>query len=352
MSWLHEPDRPPTRQDDVQLKHARARELLNDLQLDVLFLEDRENFAWYTSGGRNTLGSLGSTCAAVVVTRDEAVLLVDTAQSDWLQEEQLIGLDLDVRSVPWDSNLFDAASFITAGRRVGSDRGVRGTRNVARELARLRLDLTQLERERYRRLGRALTQSIEATARKVAPGDTETDVAAALAQRLFKRHLLPVEIYVVGEKRSAQYRRPPFGKAPIERHCWIGATAEAFGLCASAGRTVTFGRSDPAFGTDFEHATMAMAVGVYYAQPGVSSAAILERVERCYQRRGRAGEFALADVGQVIGYTICEQALRSASRYRLGDQVAMVWRPTIGQGRTCDTVIIDEGGFELVTSSR
>lgn len=342
----------PTRIDDVRLKHARVCEFLEDARLDALLLESRENFAWYTSGGDNTLGTVGATCAALFVTRDSVIAVVPDPHVQRIQIEQLAGLDIEVRPVPWQEPPSAVLEDLRRGLRTGSDRGSLGTSNESLALARLRIDLTPLERERYREVGRAVAHAVEATARHLEQGQSEAEVAGQLSHRLIKHDLMPIELYVAADDRLARYGRPVYGTANVDQRCWIAATAMRYGMCVTCSRTVCFGTPEADFIRDFEQASMAAAAAIYYSRPGSTVPQVLERVERTFRKRGRPEEYSRADPGSVTGYTPCEMPLHATSQYRLGDPIALVWRPVMGSAASCDTIVVDHLGYDIVSGPR
>ncbi|HEY1068102.1 MAG TPA: hypothetical protein VGE52_18405, partial [Pirellulales bacterium] len=71
-----------------------------------------------------------------------------------------------------------------------------------------------------------------------------------------------------------------------------------------------------------------------------------------YRRRGREGDFFLADPGAVLGYTPCDMPVRPGVPYRFGDPNAVVWRPTVGSAQSADTILVDSLGYEIITNVR
>lgn len=342
----------PTRAQDVELKQARIGEFLEDEGYDAVLLESREAFAWYTSGGRNTLGTGSDPCGALFVTQQRAVLISQHPHVDRMVEEELDGLPLDVEPVAWDASVEDVYQKLRRGLRVASDRGTAGTKNEASLLARLRVHLTPLERHRYRELGRAVSHAIEATCRNFESGESEAEIAGQLSHRLYKHEVVPMQIFIAGDDRIAAHSRPVYGNRPVSRRGLIAATGEKYGLCATSGRMVSFEQPEPNFLKDYEQAALACAAGVFFSQPGVSCADLVEKMRRRYQKMGLADSFPKTPPGHVTGYRPCEIPLQPDSRLELGDSMALVWWPAVGTAASCDTIVIDSEGFEIVTGLR
>lgn len=340
---------PATRKDDVVVKHSRVVEFLEDEQYDAVLLMQTPGFAWYTGGADNSLGIGQGTCAALFVTADEAVLVAQEPHTLRITKEQLGTLEFEIHSIPWDEPLELACQQMCQDRRVASDWSLPGATLEAAKLARLRVDLTPLETLRYRDIGRAVAHAVEATARSVERGASEAEVAGELAHRLLKRQLQPVEIYVAADDRTERFGRPTPSNLPIQRRCWISAVARHGGLCAGTSRTVCFGEVEKSFIKDYKLGSMVCGACIYYAQPGRSAKQVLDKVVHCYEQMARTEEFYRAEPGCVTGYRPCELPLRSDSTYELGDPIALLWRPMVGAAPSCDTVLVDSTGYEIVT---
>ena len=244
--------------------------------------------------------------------------------------EQLAGMEIEVERIPSHSTLEDTVNRIGRGMRLASDTGLGRSSLRAAALARLRLELTPVERLRYREVGRLVSHAVEATARNFELPATEAEVAGQLVHRLYKRMLVPLEVYVASEERLAGFPRP----IP--------------GLCAGTGRMVSFVKPDGEFAEDFGHCSMVQGAAIYYSQPGVTSVELLAKVERTFNRLGREDQVRRVSPGAVTGYSPCELPLLPDGRYQLGDSVAVSWQPCVGMVPGCDTVLIDRDGFEIV----
>lgn len=343
---------PNTREGEHRLRHRRLIELLDDLECEAIVLEARENFAWYTVGGRNHLGVSGEPTAILFASRLGARVLTPDEHLAMVRDEEMGDLPIEVDRVAWSNSMERVLAELCGGLRIASDRARPGTVSAAAEMIRLRMQLTDWDRLRYRELGRYLAHAVEATCRSAAPGLTEFEIAAELSHRLVKHGLEPVQISVAADRRAEQYPFAPPTAAAVQKWMWVGATARKFGLCASTGRTVCFGTPPPELRTDFENTTLATAAAIFAARTGMSVPQLLEKVERCYYKCGRRKDFRRVEPGWVTGYSPRELSFIPGSPYRLGDGVALVWRPAIGLARACDTVLVDSRSYEVATRLR
>lgn len=343
---------PTTRPAEHERRRRRVLDLLDDLRCDAILLEDDGNFAWYTVGGSNRLGIGDHPSAVLFVGRDGARALVPDEQLAALRDEQLGGLPIEVDRTAWAAGLDRVLQELCEGLRVASDRARPGTVPAERELRRLRMQLSDWDRLRYRELGRALAHAVEATCRSAEPGFTEAEVAAELAHRLVKHGMQPLQLSATADDRSDKYPFAPPTSAPIRRRLWVGATVRRQGLCAATGRTVSFGRPAPEFLTDFENVTLATAAAIFAARPGMTMPQLLDKLERTYYKCGRRKDFRRIEPGWVAGYSPHEWTFSPESTFRLGEHTALIWRPALGLARACDTVLIDPRSYEVVTRLR
>src|SRR6516165_1653357 len=89
------------RRADVEGKHARVAELLQETGSDGLLVLEPENFSWLTSGG-TAWGVLDrSERPALYYTTDQRGVLASNVDSQRLFDEEVLGLGFAVREWPW-----------------------------------------------------------------------------------------------------------------------------------------------------------------------------------------------------------------------------------------------------------
>lgn len=340
----------PSRGDDLATKQQRVAEFLEDEGYDALWLEGQDNFAWFTSGGNNSAGAPGDGKAAILITPDARSIVADNVEAARIFEEEVGGLGFQLKQSAWHERPTRMQEDLCRGRKVASDVPAEGTVYEAEKIRRLRLVLTELERARLSDLGRDVSHALEATCRAISSGETEADVAGQLAHRLLKRSIEPVQLYVAADDRAAQFRHPVFKDHPIKGRCLISVFGRRHGLCAGATRIVSFEKPPAALLEQYNLASMLDATYIYFSTPNEVAAEVFRRALRIYEKFGSPHEWILCDQGGVVGYSANELPLRPDSQFRLRENMALSWNPTIGAARSQDTVIIDDHGFEVVTA--
>src|SRR5439155_470238 len=114
--------------------------------------------------------------------------------------------------------------------------------------------LSRFDRETYRELGRLVVHAVEATARNIARGQTEEEVAGQLGHRLLHRGVEPAALSVTADGRGEKFRRTGFTSAAVQQTCMIQSTGQKDGLYATASRTISFGPPPDGFRAAFDHA--------------------------------------------------------------------------------------------------
>jgi len=342
-----------TRRAEVEEKHRRIVDFLDEHDYQAVVLTRADSLAWFTSGGdlgQNLGGDQGS--VAIFINRGTRAVLADNVQSARVFEEELAGLGFQLKERPWHVDDSRVIAELTRNKRVATDGHHLGLVPEAESLRALRTPLTPCERIRLRDLGRTLTLAVEATCRNFLPGESEANIAGHLAHRLFREGVVPVDLRVAGDDRLARYRRPVCKSVPIQHRATITATGRRHGLCASATRTVAFGPIPPEFQADHLVASMVDATCIYFSRPGEPVAEVLRRARRIFEKMDRPHEWTLDYQGAMIGYAPNEGWLTPDSPSLLGTGQALCWSPTVGSARSEDTIVIDARGFEVVTEAQ
>lgn len=348
-------EQPPVspRSEDVAIKQQRIAEFLEDEGYEAVLLSRQDSFAWFTAGGDSGAGtSSDAGQMSLFVTRDQRCVLATNTESGRTFEEEVAGLGFQLKECRWHEPRDRLFEDICRGRKVASDTGVCGTTNELDKLRRLRINLTELERQRYRELGRAVSHAVEAACRNARPGETEHELAGELSHRLIRHGISPVSMYVAGEERAGQFRLAPHKAQPIRRRVTISVAARRHGLCATASRTVCFGQSDKEFFERHYFCSMIDATYIFFSQPGEQASEVFRRAKRIYEKTGVAHEWMLAPQGGVTGYSPIEVMLVPSSQFRFRPGMALAWSPSVAAARSGDTVMLHENGFEILTPTQ
>jgi Xaa-Pro aminopeptidase len=344
------------RRADVEEKHRRVAAFLDQQGLDALILGRADSLAWFTSGGDLGQQTLAGDPASVFlfVNRTSRAILCDNVQSARVFEEEVAGLGFQLKERPWYDEPSRSVAEIGRGKKVATDGAVPFSAwpDVAPRLRILRSELTRLDRQRMRELGRTLTLAVEATSRNFQPGETEADLVGHLAHRLLREGVVPVDVRVAGDDRLLRYRQPAFKSAEIARRATITAVGRRHGLCAAVTRIVSFGPPPAAVVSAHGLAAMIDATCLYFSRPGETIGGVVRRARRIFEKFDRPDEWTLDYQGALIAFAPREMPFLPESPHVLSQNCALRWGPSVDATRSEDTVVIDSRGYEVVTEAQ
>jgi len=336
---------------DVEQKHERVRLLLQSTGGDALLLQDPVNAAWFTAGADlNRCGS-ESCQTSIFVTEDARLFATNAVDSSQLFEREAFGLGFQLKQREWFQPHSALVEDLCRGRKVISDSGFEGTRNVARRIDQLRLPMTDLEVDRMRRLSKVLVHSVEVTAGHIRHGVTEAAVAGELSNRLLRRIITPVRIQVCADGRNLRYRHWSYGEDPIASYATVSCIARRWGLHVGVSRTVCIDSVPDELWAAHQKAVLLHATGIYFSRHGQSLKEIWPKVKRIYEKTGLSSEWQLCDQADVIGYRASEHQLTPSSDFELQAPTAVFWHPGAGAATPGDTALVMPGGCEVMTRS-
>lgn len=339
---------------EIAVKRAAVRALLEEKNLDALLLRRVSSFSWATCGRRSEISTaVEAGEAALVLTAERRFLLTNNIEAPrLLDEERLAEQGFEPVIHPWHEPEPPLSQLLRV-RRVGVDRpapGLIGAVDVSGELARLRSLLTPEEGERFRGLGRLCAEAMDAAARSLAPGQTEHEIAAVLTRECVARGVWPVVDLVATDQRVFELRHPVPTDKKLERYAMLVLCGRRAGLVCSITRLVHFGHL-PA---DLEGRSKACAQVdarlIAATRPGAVLSDILYAGISAYRELGFAGEWELHHQGGVTGYEPRELVATPSVTATVRTGQVYAWNPSIAGTKSEDSVLITEGGPEILTA--
>jgi Xaa-Pro aminopeptidase len=315
-------------------------------------LNSQANFAWLTGGGNNQV-YVGNAAGggSLLVTSDRTYLLATNIEMRRFQEEEVA--DLPLEPVQWQWHQTNEAKELAARlcdvSKAVSDTGSLDLPPTPAGFAELRYSLLPPEIERYRLLAKEAAQALEAACRNAQPGDTELDVAAALAFECRRRDILPLVNLVGGDERIARYRHPLPGANRIRRTMLAALTGRRHGLHVSLTRLVSFGPLDADLAARHRAVTAVDARFILESRAGAPLGQVVRQAIEQYAREGFPGEWELHHQGGLTGYAGREIFGIPASEYRLEPNQVLTWNPSITGTKSEDTILLTDDGPEVLT---
>lgn len=334
-------------------KRGRISDLMAAHGLGGLVLCRSSSWSWATCGrSANVAGNAEHAFAALLFTPRRNYLIADRVEMPRLLAEELGPLPFEPLEFPWYAPQRREALFtsLTEGP-LGSDAPIEGARGLHEPLSALRAQLTAEEQGRFRALGRATGEAIEAAARAATPGWTEQQIAARLAAETWSRGAEPVVILVAADERLRRFRHPPPSATPFQKAVMLVLCARRHGLVASATRLVHVGPPPDELRRRADATARIDATAHDATWPGNPLADVFDAILEAYAAQGYGHEWRDHHQGGLAGYENRELVVnqRVTSAVHLGQ--AYAWNPSIAGFKSEDTMLVVDGPAEVLTAT-
>jgi antitoxin VapB len=302
-------------------------------------LTTRRNFAWLTAGGSaHVLQSSDSAAAAILVSRDDVVVITQNIEAKRLETEELGGLDVEVVAVPWwkpEAIEAEAKRRLMAGSSVARDLDLEpdlvGTRSV----------LSALDRERLTLLGGMAREALEATLDAARAGMSEDDLVTDLLRRL-PGCRAPV-VLAAADARIPLFRHPLPGATPIRTRVMFVLVAERWGLHVALTRIREFEPPDVELRRRIDAVGEVQAAMYAATRPGLTLGEVFDAARAAYAATGYPDAWREHHQGGTIGYQARERIATPGDRTVIDPGMAFAWNPSIAGAKAEDTLILDRG---------
>jgi len=336
---------------ELETKLAKLHEVLEAGGLEAVVLRRVTNFAWATCGVAsyvNVADAFG--VASLLITRTGKCVITDNMEARRLQQEQhLVEQGWDFEVAPWYEQ-GGAIQELTRGMPIGADYPLPGAADLEPELARLRRTLLPEEVERFRQVGRASAEAIDAAIMSIQPGWREQQIAGLLAREALSRGLEPIVNLVGTDERLTQYRHPVPTDQRLRRQAMVVLSGRKWGLVASVTRMVYFGRMPD----DLRQKESALAhIHAHFitaTRPGRTLDQVLQEGIEAYQYYGYPAEWRQQEQGGMAGYQPRELQANLGEREPVMVGQVYVWCPSVSGMRSEDTILVGEYDNEILTA--
>ena len=335
---------------ELENKLSRMLALLDQHQLDALYLARVSSFAWATCGAASYINTATTTGeASLLITRSGRYLITNNIEAPHYEhEEKLKAQGWEFVLHPWFEES-GALEQYAGGRRLGADIEMPGAVNLSAAVAEMRMNLEPEEQERYRDVSRRTADAMAAAARAVRPGMTEMEIAGVLAKECFDRTVLPVVNLIATDERIYNFRHPlPTGKK-LEKYAMLVICGRKYGLITSCTRLVHFG---PLSG-DLQEKQAALAKidtqVITATRPGKTLDDMFRVIQNAYAAAGHPEEYRLHHQGGPAAYEAREFICKPGLPVAVQNGQVYAWNPSITGCKVEDTVLIGESGAEVLT---
>lgn len=337
---------------EIEEKEQRVRTFLRSRNLKALLLKRQANFSWMTGGGLNLVGittEVGAT--TLLITEREKFLISNNIEAPrMVEEEALEKQGFTVKTFPWyeDQEAPLVRELVGEGS-LGSDVPFPHAVTLAEEIARLRYSLTPEEVERYRWLGKRVSEALETTMSEAKQGEKESEVVARLCGELWKDRIDPITLMSAADERVHRYRHPIPTERRIERYLMVSVNARKWGLIVSLTRFVHFGTIPKELKDRYEANVFIDCTMMAHTRPGVPAREVLQKGIEAYQAKGYPQEWKLHHQGGAIGYTGRDYRTHFGTPDIVQENQAFTWNPSLTGTKSEDTILATSKGIEMIT---
>ncbi|MBI5304701.1 MAG: aminopeptidase P family protein [Chloroflexi bacterium] len=335
--------------NEFEIKQQRIQALLDKHNLDALLLQRVSSFAWATCGAAGYVGTATTFGASsLLVTRAARYVITNNIEATRLtQEERLDAQGWELRATPWHAA--NAMAELTRGMKLGADWGFPKALDLTADLARVRANLLPEEGERFRALGKACADALDAAIRAVKPGMTEFEIAAQLALQAQRRGVQAIVNLIATDERIFKFRHPLPTAKKLERYAMLVLGGRQHGLVCSITRFVHFGKLPDEVQRKMEATARVDAAFIAATRPGKTLGEIFQRAQRVYAEAGFADEWQLHHQGGVAGYEGREYLGSPTATDVVALGQAFAWNPSITGAKSEDTILVGANGNEVLT---
>ncbi|MFP6762866.1 MAG: M24 family metallopeptidase, partial [Planctomycetaceae bacterium] len=315
----------------------------------ALLLTKPSNFSWFTVGGDSSRGQANDVTAALFLTQDARVIATRNTDSSQIFDREISGLGFQLKERLWQEDREVLMGDLCRGRNVACDYPFEHCVDASVHLRNMRLPLSKLEVRNLRETGAQIAHAVEATARTLQQGESETEIAGQLAHRMLRHNIWPERLQIFCDGQSQRYRHWSFSADPVEKLCTLLAIGRRNGLHVGVSRTVCFGACPTEAREMYLSNLLVQATGMFFAQTDWEIHEAWKRIERIYEKYGHSEEWHVADQGCLTGYELCEAPITPTSQFRLEAGMPVFLCPSISTAMAADTILIKTKGFEVVT---
>jgi antitoxin VapB len=349
---------------EIEIKTERLLEMMTAENLAGVLINSQADFAWLTGGRSNAINASTDAGACFLFVRRSdrrRFVLANNIEMPRLLAEEISGEDFEPVQFAWEEEKRGGGDFILEKAKtllekkgeIASDLFLApALRTIENKIAPCRYSLTAREIERYRRLGKDAGSVLGTIFERIAPGETEMEIARKVKDALAAFDIAPVVALVGADERIEKFRHPtPAASKVWEKILLIAVCARREGLIANLSRIFCVGRVPDELKRKTEAVGFVFASLCAATNPGATGAELYRAARETYERKGFAGEILRHHQGGATGYKTRDWTAHPASREKVYLNQAFAWNPTVAGTKAEETFLRTEKGIETLTAS-
>lgn len=295
------------RKQEIAVKLGRIRAALDRNELDGLFIQKSNNFAWITAGGNNIVTRyVENGIAGILVTRGEAYCLTNSIEEPRMIDEEAIDqLGFKIVSQNWFENRQQEQIFDIVGKngKVGSDVPLSYAADANELISSLHRVFLESEIARYLHMGDMYSEVIESFMHTVRPGDSEIKIAGRLGAAMWENGLDPVLYLVCADERIYKYRHGIPTMKKLDKYLMVSCNCRYKGMVTKITRSLYFGKTPNELQKQYLQTLEIENTLACLTQPGVDDIEALNMARSMYESFSYKDMWTAHHQGGPQGYT-------------------------------------------------
>lgn len=283
---------------------------LQTSEYDGVILGRRDNFKWITEENANAVVTNAEVGVAhLLIEKDGSVTVAADSSDCPRMEAEQNALGAKGMLIPWYESFEAHLKDYIGDRTFASDTGIVGTDNVQSDLINVRMQLSEKERKRYRKIGQECAGIVEGVAMNARPGQTEQEIADKIRTGCIANGI-------------SMTRMVYFVPVPEEIKGRMQKTQKIFAAMQNL------------------------------MKDGMSYQTYFRKIQELYAKEGCPEEWKMHHQGGPTGYGCREFVVTPVIGGRIRNNQAYAWNPTIVGTKCEETTFLTDNGVEIFTRTK
>jgi Xaa-Pro dipeptidase len=340
--------------NEVFMKEERSLRYMEENGYDAVVIGRRDNFAWLTCGGDNSVvRSAAEGVCLVIITKEDKLIVANTMDGQRIIDEEMREMGYSLKSLYWyEDSPAQWVSGMLRGRKAVSDVSLQGVDFKPGALSGLHYPLSEAEVQRYRTLGREAEEVICKVLQELQPGMLETEVKQLFQAEYATRGMDGI-VYIIGsDERIGKYRHCIASGKSIAKLVMMAPACQKWGLVMPITRMVYFGDKLPEELERKYEALCRIEASTFAAcVPYAKFPSILEVQKRMYLETGFGEEWRNHFQGGITGYIVNDPTKCLDSNAAIVSNQTFNWYLTLDGAKVEETLLVTENGQEIISSN-
>lgn len=342
------------RRKEIDIKVNRIINLLDEENLDALYLSRCANFFWITAGS----SSVVTTCmeegiASILITKDgrRFAITYNNEEARMREEQHLEELGFELLVQQWYENKAEAyiKNIVGSVDKVGADIHLGNAKMIRDKINPLRYSLTYNEICRYQYLGDTMSEALEKYLATVKPGMTEYEIAGGVAGALWPKEIDQVLFLIASDDRILKHRHPCPTTKKLEKSLMVSCNGRYKGFITTTTRMVYFGSPPKGLLEQFEKTAEIENRMIEATKPGVDDLVPHMVGKKAYDEFGYSDMYYKHHQGGAQGYYNRNSLVFKDAHEITQLNQCYCYNPVVDGTKTEDAFIATENGPLMIT---